>query len=405
MNWTSPDDIRAQARKLWDKGRILASLQDHEPLFPLRLTLKGPGSRELSEQFDAVRTWIGQLQDAARSEARPRFRLVMREVKHRVIGGNAIPDEIWIDSLDDALALIGKRREAQKFQTLLEQTRRRHPALLPWLAKRPLRALELASEWGRLLDIVTWLRAHPRPGVYMRQVDLPGVHSKFIEGHRGVLAELFDLALPKEAIDQAWTRQDDFARRYGFRDKPGLIRFRILDERKTLLATGADNDISVTIDTFARLDLDITRVFITENEINFLAFPQVSEGMVIFGAGYAIEMLDKVHWLRNRDIHYWGDIDTHGFAILDQLRASFSHVCTFLMDRETLLAHRAHWTDEPQPTRRDLPRLNDDERSLFDDLRHDRLGRQVRLEQEKIGFDWVKTALDHLADRTGILPR
>ena len=37
---------------------------------------------------------------------------------------------------------------------------------------------------GRLLDVVTWLRAHPRPGIYLRQVDLPGIHSKFIERHK-----------------------------------------------------------------------------------------------------------------------------------------------------------------------------------------------------------------------------
>jgi hypothetical protein len=91
---------------------------------------------------------------------------------------------------DDALALIGKRREAERFRSLLAQTRQRFPALLPWLARRPLRALELAEDWGRLLDIVTWLQAHPRPGIYLRQVDLPGIHSKFIERHKGVLAEL-----------------------------------------------------------------------------------------------------------------------------------------------------------------------------------------------------------------------
>ena len=68
---------------------------------------------------------------------------------------------------------------------------------------------------------MTWLQVHPRPGIYLRQVDLPGIHSKFIERHKGVLAELFDLALPREAIDTASAGQSGFARRYGFRDKPG----------------------------------------------------------------------------------------------------------------------------------------------------------------------------------------
>lgn len=37
------------------------------------------------------------------------------------------------------------------------------------------------------------------------------------------------------------------------------------------------------------------------------------------------------------------DIDTHGFRILDQLRAVHPHVASMLMDEETLLAHSNAW--------------------------------------------------------------
>ena len=66
------------------------------------------------------------------------------------------------------------------------------------------------------------------------------------------------------------------------------------------------------------------------------------------------------------------------------------------MDRGTLLTHRPHWGKEPQPERRDLPRLNGTEATLYDDLRQNRLGTQLRLEQEKIGFLWVKIALEKI---------
>ena len=49
--------------------------------------------------------------------------------------------------------------------------------------------------------------------------------------------------------------------------------------------------------------------------------------MVIFGAGYGFEMLAGADWwLQVVGFIYWGDIDTHGFAILDQLRRRFGHV-------------------------------------------------------------------------------
>jgi len=150
----------------------------------------------------------------------------------------------------------------------------------------------------------------------------------------------------------------------------------------------------VSQDCFARLEPQASRVFITENEINFLAFPPAADSLLVFGAGYGFNMLAQAHWLHDKTIHYWGDIDTHGFAILDQLRSRFAHVESFMMDRATLVAHRQQWTDEPQPTLRDLPHLNADERALYDDLRWKRLGdRQVRLEQERIGFRRIEEVL------------
>jgi hypothetical protein len=256
-----------------------------------------------------------------------------------------------------------------------------------------LRALELESEWHRLLAIVAWIEARPRPGIYLRQVDIPGVHTKFIEAYRSVLAELLDLVLPADAVDPAASGMNAFAQRYGFRVKPLRIRFRILDPKFALGTAAMAQDIALDAPTFARLDPGVSRVFMTENEINFLAFPQVESSAVIFGAGYGFEMLAEAGWLTRSALHYWGDIDTHGFAILDQLRARFDHVESFLMDRATLMAHETQWGEEAAQTLRDLPRLRPAERALYDDLRDDRLRPRLRLEQERIGYCWVEGAL------------
>ena len=204
----------------------------------------------------------------------------MREVRHRVSGTNSLPHEAWVDTVEDAVALIRKQPELVEFRRLVDWTRVRQPGLLGWVAKRPLRALELAGEWRRLLDVVGWLEDHPRPGVYLRQMDVPGVHSKFVEAHRGVLGELLDLALPPESIDAgAPAGVAGFARRYGFREKPERIRFRVLDPALSPFpATPEDvggQDIALDAASFAALDTGVARVFITENEINFLAFPPV----------------------------------------------------------------------------------------------------------------------------------
>ena len=391
MNWSGPRELRAQLQRLWERGRILASLASGEALFPLRLGLKTPPSAELAARFNAVREWIGELR------ALPHYRVEMRELNHRVLGRNSVPAAVWVDSLADAAAILGKTREIRRFEALLATTRERQPALLAWLARRPLQALELAGDWERLLAVVAWLRDHPRPGVYLRQVDLPGVHSKFIEAHRGVLGELLDLLLPEQALDASATGVTGFARRYGFRDKPVRIRFRLLDPGIALLPAAGEADITLDAASFARLDPPVSRVLITENEVNFLALPTLSDSLALFGAGYGFEELARAEWLHQRRLYYWGDIDTHGFAILDQLRGFFPGVRSLLMDRETLLAGKAQWSQEDRPSQRELHRLDDAEQALYRELREQRLGQGVRLEQERIGFGRVAAILETLA--------
>ncbi|OGS98658.1 MAG: hypothetical protein A3H99_09635, partial [Gallionellales bacterium RIFCSPLOWO2_02_FULL_59_110] len=354
MSWTTSADLRLQVQKLWDKGDLLRPCVQEEAMLPRRLRLTGPTSTELTERFDEVRAWMTDLRQAATPHSAPRLRIVLREFRHRVLGANAVPGEVWLDTLDDALALIGKQKDFKRFTSLVHLTREQQPALLPWLEKRPLNALALADAWPRLLSVVSWLQAHPRLGIYLRQVDIAGVDSKFIEAYRGVLSELLDLALPLDAIDASASGASQFCRRYGFKDKPLRIRFRLLDPRVALLPDGCEQDIGVTQAAFERLDLPVSRVFITENEVNFLAFPPLAGSMVIFGAGYGFEVLAGAQWLQQRHIFYWGDIDTHGFAILDQLRAELPHAHSLLMDRTTLLAHASQWGEEPQPLLRDL---------------------------------------------------
>ena len=392
MSWTTPADLRAQVQRLWDRGDLLrAAVTDAIP-WPLRLSLKVPTAADLSDRFEAVRDWVRGV------AATPQVRIEWREWNHRVQGTQQLPAAVWLDTLQDALAFIGKGRQAQRFEAVWQQTAAAQPPLLAWLARRPIQALDLVDRWERLLAVVAWLQAHPRPGVYLRQVDVPGVDSKFIEAHRGVLTELLDLALPPEVIETHATGVAQFTRRFGFLDKPVRIRFRLLDPALPSLP-GCEGLPDITLDaaSFAALVLPVQHVFITENETNFLVFPPAADAIAVFGAGYGWEALARAAWLHRCQLHYWGDIDTHGFAILDQLRGYFPGAASFLMDRETLLAHRLHWGEEPDPARHDLARLTPEEAAVYEDLRFDRHQPQLRLEQERVGFGW-------LCDRLACIP-
>jgi len=388
VTWTTPADLRAQLQRLWERGELIGAARPDGLAWPLRLRLKGPTSSDISDRFAEVREWTGTL------ATMPRIRLEWREVRHRVHGLQRLPSEVWVDRAEDAIALAGKGPDADAWARLRAATSGTQPGLVSWVDSYPLRALACADAWPRLLAVVDWVRRHPRPGVYLRQVDAPGVDSKFIEAHRPVLAELLDGVLPAHAIDGGATGVSGFARRYGFRDKPVRVRFRTLDPSIRVIEGASGHvDVALDADTFAALDPPVHRVFITENETNFLAFPPVAGSIAVFGAGYGWEALGRARWLRQCQVLYWGDIDTHGFAILDGLRAHLPEAESILMERDTLLAHEAHWTEEPTPTSHDPMRLTAEERAVFDDLRHGRYRERLRLEQERVGFGWLRERL------------
>ena len=101
---------------------------------------------------------------------------------------------------------------------------------------------------------------------------------------------------------------------------------------------------------------------------------------MLFGAGYGWDAWVGAKWLRLCSLIYWGDIDTHGFKILNQLRGHFAHVESFKMDRGTLMAHESVWGSEFSQVVHDLDKLNDAEQALFDELRDNRIGPELRLD-------------------------
>lgn len=387
--WTRPSDIVGQVERLWARGRLLGLSEPEDPLFPLPLRFRGPTRHELGSRFEEARTWIRGLEAGSKAHG---YEISFEEIAHRQLGTNRIPSGIFVPTRADALRMIGKVRSADRFHALRRRIGGALAELDPWAARNPMKVLEVEEEWDRLLAVVAWFRAHPRSGLYRRQLEIEGVDTKFIEQHRGLLGELLGHVLPQSAMGTE--RGISFDSRFGLRDKPFLVRFRLLDD--DLLIQGIA-DLTVPIEDLARLDLGVDDVVVTENEVNGLALPARSKTLVLFGQGYAVERLAEVPWLARRRLLYWGDIDTHGFAMLDRFRGVFPDAASLMMDRETLLAHRRMWVEEPEQCLQELRHLDDAEGALHRELLSGAHGDRLRLEQERIGFGWVRAALDGLA--------
>jgi hypothetical protein len=391
VSWTTPGEILAVLHRRWTRGELLASRVTGEELFPVNLPLRRPHPSALGERVEELRRWIHTLERESRTGRGFGFEIRWIEVESRQLGRIRLPNAVTIPSAADALALIGKSREADSFDTLARQTLKLLPQLRGWLIKNPLRALKSAAQWERLITVVAWFEGHRRPAVYLRQIDLPGVDPSFIQEQRVLLADLLNEVLPAEAIDPTATNVRDFEQRYGLLSVPTPVRIRLLDPAHSVSGL---TDLTVSTAELARLPIAARRIFVTESQINGLAFPPLADSAIIFGLPYDDDRLAEVAWLRERALHYWGDIDARGFANLDRMRASFPQTASFLMDRETLLAHQRSWiTDSERERPVHLERLTPDERALLDDLVGNRWGAAVRLEQERVPYRWLLSRL------------
>lgn len=382
-----PAQLHRKALKAWRDGSFLRAWMQGETLFPLEIRFGKPSAKSLGENFRQVQAWITTLKGNSKSYKGCGYSVSFKPIQHRLLGKQQVPQRIWFESEKDWLPFIDKEAEFGAFQKLEAMTRRQLPGLLAFLAADPIKVLELERDWPRLLAVSAWLQENPRPGCYVRQLEIPGVDTKFIGAHKKVLTSLLDLILPPPAVDRTATglAQNGFERRYGFKYDQPLIRFRILDDN---LAINGLTDLSLPLDQMAGLEWEFDTVFITENKVNGLSFPEVAGALVIFGLGYGVDMLAELLWLRGCKLVYWGDIDTHGFAILSRLRGYFPHVDSLLMDRQTLMDHRHLWVAETRTKRfsGDLHNLTAAEQVVFKALKENLWGERIRLEQERIGY-------------------
>ena len=142
---------------------------------------------------------------------------------------------------------------------------------------------------------------------------------------------------------------------------------------------GSLSDISIPISDFKELHIQTNNIIVTENKMNFLALPALPSTISIWsGGGFMISYLKNIRWLQERSIFYWGDLDTHGFLILHQMRTYFPHTKSVMMNMETFELFRGEGvvTGEKMNLEK-LSTLTKEETEMFDFLRTNNL----RLEQ------------------------
>ena len=407
--WATPETIRAKVRRRWDDGTLLRATATDQVMDPLEIPLTGPRASEVGDRLGEVQEWASSLVRGGRDGAR--YELRYKTIGGRTVGRNQIPSHAVVSRFEQAWDLLGVRAEVAQFEQMVAAAP--DPRVRDWLLAKPATALGHAAEWPRLMAAYRWLDAARGSGRYLRQVAAPGVDTKFVEGRRAVLADLLGVSRQAGA----------FLDELGLRTKPEYVRIRLAgsvssgvfappaahspnapDSSDSVVravtpdsVVRAVSELTVRADELDALNTPFSTAVVVENEVTFLTLPAPADGIVIWGRGFDVARLGRWSALRSAELHYWGDLDTHGFAILHRLRSHLPQAQSFLMDSDTLHAHRERWGREATPTTATLDGLTPAEAAVYDDLVSDRFAERVRLEQERIDWEWVIQRLPYRA--------
>ncbi len=370
-------ELLAQARRRYPD--FLRTNVTGEGCFPLELRL---GKTRRAADYPGYQAELAALREAATDFG---FQIEWESVRAPRFGQHDRPQRAFFAGEPEYLRALGKAGEAQAFREDVAAIRAASPALEPWLARNDLKIVAQHKFWPRLLRVVMRFERHPRCGLYMRQLPISGIDTKFLENHSAILDELLTAAHPV----QVTLKETRFAARHGLRREDPLMRLRFLDPALQAARGFPVDDLSVPVTAFRRLPLSGVRVLITENLRTFLALPALDGTVAIDGGGNALSLLASSAWLSDSPLFYWGDIDAHGFLMLNRLRESFPHTVSIMMDAAALAAVPELTGNATPVGTEEVPLLTTDEALLFARLRDGSVG----LEQERLPWDYVVTRL------------
>ena len=384
---TTPKALKQSALKIWQRGDIHRAWLQKTSCFPLDIPLKSIPAKSLLNDYSELQDVIYNLRQNSQKYG---YLIVDKAISHRQLGEQKIPAAITFATEAIFLNYVAKTAEFAQFQALTKQSLQQDGLLVDWLLRYPFKVMQYAAVWPQLLKVCAYFSAHPQPGCYIRQLDVKGIDSKFIEQYKSILSELLTQTLAESSYqaDITGLKNSGFERRYGLRYDQPLIRLRILDPA---LAIQGLTDLSLTLSEFKTLNIAAKTVFIAENKVTVLAFPDHPEAIVIFGLGYAVNLLAEAQCLQGRRLYYWGDLDADGLAILARLRQYYPQVKSMLMDAQTLEQFAHLVVHAPtKSTEKSLKHLSDNENLLYQRLHHESL----RLEQERISFSYLQQYLN-----------
>lgn len=377
------EKLRKKALYYYESGRFYSDLLNNKEIFPLRYSFKKISQKEFIDSFKKIQNSLNLLK---------KYDSLIKysTTSYKTIGSQKLPSSLYFKNIDEYLSFIDKTNEYQKFIQGFKKAK--VLGLEEFLSKKPLILLKNLDGWERIILVIDFFLKYPKPNIYIRELPIEGVDTKFIQHHRKVIDTLLQEVLSEKFYNPSIVKLSNygFEKKYGLKYPLNRIRFKTLKTKIESL-----EDIEISTKAFNSLELRADYVLIIENLTTFLAFPLYKNMLIIYGGGFRAANFKEIDLSFAKKIFYWGDIDTYGYAILSNLREVLPQIDSFLMDMDTLKRFIHLCVQEPVQSNSKLKNLTTKELEVFDALQNGDF-KGLRLEQERIPMKYAANLISNI---------
>lgn len=426
-----PEDVLESLRtKYWQNSRKLKNLLSGVDAFPLVVPLKPPrGNAAIQnighfqsfvsswkafsqDDFQKIDQGSGQERNGISEESKSTGCKVIWEKRNfRSVAEQYVPTHLNILDIGSLARLLGSDEERQ-LQSWLAKIRYLFEALSPQSYLSQEKGHQASSSYadsGQGLfqalinhletldsleqdDLELLVRLLPQlqkgigQGCYLRALPITFVDTKFIEKNLRLIESVVTASVDRSVKDTGLMNWLDCKEK----PKDWLLVKPLCKETRSLL--GGLPLLRLSSDTLQEFELPARNILVIENEQSCLALSDVRNTIAVSGGGKNVLWM-KAGWLADKNVAYWGDIDSEGLAILSDARSKLSSITPLMMDEQTVKAFAERMVPEPDSVSKDPVALTEKELALFKALRADQYA-DKRLEQERLPMEYVAQNID-----------
>ena len=201
------EPLRKKLSRLEANGKLYVALAEGSEVPYLSMPLKRP--QDIETSWDELLAWQDFWRKAPKaSGGHPLWHAEEKRKQTASFGKQLMPVRIFIDTPEDAMALLGLTKKKKEFLAGLSAIESQMPSLRDWYLTYFVR-ISAEDFFPMALSIARSMLAQEQREGYLREMAIPGVDTKFLENHNFLVRTLWNALFSEntaESSDELWEK-------------------------------------------------------------------------------------------------------------------------------------------------------------------------------------------------------